>query len=50
MNVEHGLDVVAEAAVTYGAFRLQVAEWAGKDPAAVTVEDIRAYEAVQEGK
>lgn len=50
MITEHRLKVIAESAVTYGAFRLQVAEWAGKDPSAVTVEDITAYEAERKGQ
>lgn len=49
MNIESGLQVTAAAGVTYGALRLCVAKWADKDPAAVTVDDIRAYEAERKG-
>lgn len=49
MNIESGLQVTAEAGVTYSAFRLCVAKWVGKEPDAVTVDDIRAYEAERKG-
>lgn len=30
--------------ITYGPLRLRMAQWAGKDPADITMEDIAAYE------
>lgn len=44
MRVDLGLAVEAEAEVEYGPYRLRVAEWAGKDPAAVTAHDVGKYE------
>ena len=40
MRVDLGLSITAEAEVEYGPYRLRVAEWAEKDPADVTQNDV----------
>lgn len=50
MKVAIGFEAKGTVDVQYGAYRLQVAEWAGIHPSEVTGEDVARFEAEQEGR
>lgn len=47
-DVSIGLEATGDVAVKYGAYRLQVAKWAGKYPDEVTGDDVGRFEIAYE--
>lgn len=48
MKVTVGFEATGTLDVQYGAYRLQVAEWAGIPPSEVNSEDVARYEAAHD--